>query len=73
MIAKKRIGDSICVRGESNFPHNIADVFRLLMNVEAKKETDPQIDVFERIEKYSSNTWIDYLKYKPVSVRMSYA
>lgn len=68
VIGKKKVGDNLCVRGDSFFPYSLSEVFRLVMDTDAKKELDPMLDSIEILDSYSTHTWIDYLKYKPVSV-----
>ena len=66
VLAKRRSGDIICSRGESTFPFNIADVFKVILDPESLKEINPQLDTVHTLEKFSSHTWVDYLKFKPV-------
>ena len=66
VLAKRRLGDNICVRGESTFPFNIADVFKVILDPESLKEIDPQLDTVDTLEKFSPHTWLDCLKFKPV-------
>ena len=66
VLAKRRVGDNICVRGESTLPFNLADVFKVILDPESLKEIDPQLDTVETLDKFSPHTWLDCLKFKPV-------
>jgi hypothetical protein len=65
-LAKRRSGNIICGRGESTFPFNIADVFKVIMDPESVKEINPQVDTVDTLETFSSHTWVNYLKFKQV-------
>ncbi len=67
IVAQKRSGDVICVRGDSVLQYNIADVFEVIMNVGRQVEIDPQQRLHEVIKKYSNHTWAEYISFKGVS------
>jgi hypothetical protein len=73
LIAKKKsLGNILCVKGEIQFPYNLLDVFRIIIDTTRQVEIVQVRAQQERIKKYSHHTWIEYLRFKriwPTSTR----
>lgn len=66
IVAKRRPGAIVCVKGDSVIPFSVQDTFKLLSNLERGYEIDPQRREVYHLKDYSLHTWAEYLAFKPV-------
>eukprot|EP01038_Epipyxis_sp_PR26KG_P004414 gene4414-6241_t len=66
VIAKKLSGEGICVRGDSMIPFPMMKIIDLLTDPDKTFDLDPMKKESEKLLRFSSNTSVDYLKFKPV-------
>jgi hypothetical protein len=56
----------ICVKGETNLPYTIAEIFQLLSRADCRRDMDSLIDQNQRLKWFSPHTGVERLVYKPV-------
>jgi hypothetical protein len=66
IIAKKRAGDVVCVRGDGNVPFSLPDVLSIITNAEGLVDVDAQLQSARMVKAYSSSTFVHQYKYKGV-------
>lgn len=66
VTAFKIPGPIMTVKSEINLPFSVIDVFAMLTNTDRQKELDPQRQIQEKLKKFSSHTWVDYIRFKAV-------
>ena len=66
VIARKRSGDVMCVRGDSTVAFPLPEVLGLVSNAERLVEIDGQLQSGRLLKAFSQNTGVHYLKYKQV-------
>ena len=72
VVGKKRDNNNessvIYVRGDSFLPFNAIDVFKVIVWFDKLSELEPNREITEYLTFYSSNSSMQYLKYKPVYI-----
>jgi hypothetical protein len=66
VTARKRPGGVICVRGDSLLPFSLGEIFCMIQNAEHFADINPQIGSSKVIKTYSSNTYVQYIKFKQI-------
>ncbi len=68
LVAKKKSGAVMCVKADVVVPYNIFDVFATVIDPKRQTQLDAQRVIHEQIKEYSNHTWVDYIRFKGVSV-----
>lgn len=66
VTARKRPGEVICVRGDSLLPFSLGDIFCMIQNSEHFTDINPQIGSAKVVKTYSSNTYVQYIRFKQI-------
>jgi hypothetical protein len=57
---------TICVKGQTVMPYTIPEIYSVVSNGDGRKDLDPQLDIYTRMQWFSHHTGIEHLKFKPV-------
>jgi hypothetical protein len=66
IIAKKRSGDVVCVRGDGNVPFALPDVLSVIVNPAHLTDVDAQLQSARLLKSFSNSCGVHHLKYKAV-------
>lgn len=65
---KKASGNLIWVKAEIMLPYSPYDVFAYITDIKNQQKLDPGRLIHERFKSFSNHTWVDYIRYKGVSL-----
>lgn len=66
VVASKKSGAAICVKGESLLPYPIIEIFELICDPNKFKECDADLNFSRVLQRMNDNTSVKYLRYKQV-------